>query len=363
MMIRKRFALVLTVATCIAGCDMFDPMMPNGGGTPPQTVGHNFGTATSLTLDASGSATITGTTSGDQADVYDLGPCEPGDRIIVSIDAAVGSQLDPTTAVFDGSGQLFALNDDEDLAAGLLGSRIDETVWIAGDNYYLAIAKFAFDTTGGSYQGSVQIVGGGAVTQPAVQYLLLDFSGGTVTIASEGTLAVDPFDAGDVDAAYAGRTTEIKAGIVQTVRDGFAGTGLQVITSDDTDPPPASFSTIYFGAFSATKFGVSESVDQGNRDCCDDGIVFTDNFDKPFAHQPSVSGIAIAIGNVAAHEAGHLLGLSHVADVTALMDSTGTASTLLADQEFKTALLATTIFPIGKQNAPLILQRVVPVSP
>ncbi|MFQ5502901.1 MAG: matrixin family metalloprotease, partial [Phycisphaerae bacterium] len=232
---------------------------------------------------------------------------------------------------------------------------------VGGAHYYLAVAKFFLDNMGGTYQGTVRIERGGTVTTPPIQTLLLNFAGGPLTIVNEGTFNLDPFNAADIDPAYSGATVTIKNRIVEVVRENFSGTGIVIVNSDDNPSlAPGTFSTIHFGAFSATKFGVADGVDQGNRDICDDGIVFTDKFDDPFAAQPSIDGIAVAIGNVAAHEAGHLLGLNHVADITALMDNTGTASTLLADQDFKTAPLSPSVFPTGMQNAPAYLARVIP---
>ncbi|MCP4594715.1 MAG: hypothetical protein GY842_28615, partial [bacterium] len=54
-------------------------------------------------------------------------------------------------------------------------------------------------------------------------------------------------------------------------------------------------------------------------------------------------------------EVGHDLGLMHTTDVTELMDTTGAASTLLVDQGFGTADVFD--FPIGFQNAPLLLEE------
>ena len=45
----------------------------------------------------------------------------------------------------------------------------------------------------------------------------------------------------------------------------------------------------------------------------------------------------------------------HTTDVTTLMDTTGTADTLLVDQAFGTATVFD--FPIGFQNAPLLLEE------
>jgi hypothetical protein len=353
--ITSRPAIVILCILAVGisgGCGAFP-------GLPSDKAGEDLATAKLLTLDENNSATVDGTIT-TKPNVFDLGPCAAGDRITVTVDPAVGSPLDPTTAIFDAAGELFAFNDDADLTSGALGSYIDEVVWTASDHFYLAISKFYRDTNGGAYQASVRIERGGTVTRPPVQTLVLDFNGGTITIPGESTITCDAFDAADIDAVYAGKTDQIKAKIVETVRHDYRNTGLRVITSDDPPPAAGTFSTVFFGTYSADKFGISQGVDQGNKNRCDDGIVFTDQFDKPFHPQPSVDGVGVAIGNVAAHEAGHLLGLNHVADVTDLMDTTGTASTLLADQQFKTSALHESVFPFGLQNGPALLSRVVP---
>lgn len=348
---------VLTVCSCTVCA------VPFGLIGPPASVkpGEDLTSAKPLELDSENRASFTGTISdGSKVHVFDLGSCAAGDRIIVAVDPLLGSALDPVVAVFDVVGELFALNDDADMASGDLGSYIEETVWTPGDHFYLAITRFYRDPNGGEYQATVHVERGGTVNRPPVQYLVLDFDGGSVTIPGEGTISFDVFDAADINAGYAGRTEEIKTKIAEVVRQNYRNTGLQVLTTADPAPAPGTFSTLYFGAYSATKFGIAQGVDQGNKNRCDDGVVFTDDFDKPFATQPTVEGLATAIANVAAHEAGHLLGLNHVTDVTDLMDTTGTASTLLADQEFKTSPLHVSVFPLGLQNGPAILSRVVP---
>ncbi len=336
---------------------------PPGGPVPIGTpIGSTLEDATPLPLDADGKAVINGSVSGSKVDVYDLGASNPGDHVIVSVRPAMGSGLDPITAIFDNSGVLFAYNDDADAATGRVDSSIDDFVVAATDHLFLATTHFYFGNNGGAYEGSVQILRNQSTPAPRPQVLLLNFAGGTISIPGEGTFTFGPFDAADIDATYAGNTATIKAKIVTTVKQNFQRFGITIVSTDDppVDNTNCVVSTMEFGAFSQTKFGISQAVDEANRNRCDDGIVFTDNFDKPFSPKPSVDGIGVAIGNVAAHEAGHLLGLNHVVDVTDLMDNTGSASTLLADQEFKTAPLSPTIFPFGKQDGVALLNRVIP---
>lgn len=348
--------LVVGLFLAVSGCDTGNGLTTLPGGP----IGGTFATATILTLEQNKSANLSASLSGDKADVYALGPVGPGDRIIVSVKPANGSPLDPVIGIFDSNEELFALNDDVDFEAGLIESAVDEVVTTANSKFFLAVSKFSSGNAGGAYTGTVEIRRSDPIPPRPIQVLILDFNGGTVTIPSEGTITVGAFDAANIDPTYSGLTAQIKATIAATVRSNFSGYGITVLTTDDAGLPASNFSTMLFGGFSQTKFGIAENVDQGNRDCCDDGIVYTDDFDKPFATRPSADGIAIAIGNVASHEAGHLLGLNHTADILDLMDTTGTASTLLGDQNFKTAPLSTSIFPMGKQNGPAMLARVIP---
>ncbi len=137
------------------------------------------------------------------------------------------------------------------------------------------------------------------------------------------------------------------------------------ITSDEMESPAVGeFSTILFGSFHDTVFGVSLGLDAYNVDQCDDGIIFTDSFQpRVFGFAPSAVAVGAAIGNVAAHEAGHLMGLYHVTDPTALMDERSPAIHLLTDQVFKTSVLSDSVFPLGTQDSLLLLSETVGERP
>jgi hypothetical protein len=69
------------------------------------------------------------------------------------------------------------------------------------------------------------------------------------------------------------------------------------------------------------------------------------------------------IGNVASHEFGHLLGLFHTRVPKDLMDTTGTAWDLVADQGFLRAELEPSVFPCGFEDSPARLNDAVGRNP
>lgn len=371
MLIRSRILtaaarLTAFVLLCVvfSGADCPNNGIGDVGLSPSVAGGADFNSAALLSIADGETLRFSGEITSSEPDIFDLGAVSPGDRIIVEVTAAQSSTLDPVIAIFDENQELFSVSDDIDTDGGNYNSAIDDVVAVASGKCFLAITKFFLDNSGGTYDATIRIERGGQLPTPEMQTLLLNFAGGQATIENEGSFNLDPFDAGDVDDAYAGETTLVKQTIVDTVKENFAAFGIVVVTTDENPSlTPGTFSTIHFGSFSATKFGVADSVDTGNLDRCDDGIIFTVGFDNPFATRPSATGIGVAIGNVAAHEAGHLLGLNHVADIEAIMDNTGTASTLLADQNFKTSPLSPSVFPIGSQNARAMLDRVIPAGP
>ena len=135
------------------------------------------------------------------------------------------------------------------------------------------------------------------------------------------------------------------------------------MTTDD-ELPTAPFSTIYFGGVSEEDhLGFAESIDEFNADRCDDAIVYTGSFDVRIFGFPTTQAMATALGNVAAHESGHILGLYHVDDGSAIMDAESPATTLLTDQEFRAAPLSRQVAPLGVQDAVLLLSESVGPAP
>ncbi len=312
-------------------------------------------------FDENGVARLQGAvaTVGD-LDVFRLGPLSPGDRVVIDL-VTTGSPLDVSVAVFDAQGRLAVNNDDRGgETSRLLDSYIDWIVRHGSDPYFLVVTHSAFAAVGrftGSYEVDVDVIPGSVVPPSVGQILLLSFEGGVVDSPVLGFMSLEPFDAADISDVYRGQTETLKQLIREVIVQNFERFDVTVLTTDDAPPPPgAQFSTIHFGGFERFAFGISESVDLYNVDFCDDSLIFVESFaPRVFSFTPTVEELGAAIGNVASHEAGHLLGLNHVSDDLALMDDYSAADAFIENQEFKVASLSSDIMPIGMQDAVLLL--------
>ncbi|MBN1344158.1 MAG: matrixin family metalloprotease [Phycisphaerae bacterium] len=361
---RLRQAARLAVATtvfwvgcCIPGVDPNVPLANAKDAEPNNDVNK----AVVLALDASGQISFSGkvSPSGD-VDVYDLGPVDPGDRIEVEVRSA-SSSLDPLVALFDSDLDLINYNDDENYEAAQYDSVVDHVVRHASDHCYVAITNSTYVPGTGSYSATIGVTRGGSVPAARSQAVLLDFDGATVNIPGDRTYNISAFNPALIDSRLAGREAEVIESIKQDMEDLYGAYDVEFYTTLDPFLPD-TFSRIVFGGLSTTTFGIAQQIDHYNEDLTDEAIIFTDRWTRPFSLLPTVDAIYTSISNVAAHELGHLLGLEHTADVTDLMDTTGTADTILVPQDFKLGILDDTVFPFGWQDAPeLLLDTLGPV--
>lgn len=312
-------------------------------------------------FDESDAAGLKGTVAtNDDLDVFLLGGFAAGDRIIVDADAV--NSLDVSIAVFDGEGRLAAENDDR--SDSDLDAHIDFVVRHDSDEYFLVVTRSAFGALSrltGTYLVSVEAHRGGSTPAPVQQTVYLKFDGGRVNSPRLGNLNLEPFDAGDIHRMYDGETEIMKQAIVDVMRQNYERFNVVMLSSDDVQPEAgAEGSTIFFGGSNSQAYGIAEDVDLYNSSLCDDAIIYTESFSPfDFSTAPSAEEMGIAIGNVAAHEAGHLLGLNHVDNDLDLMDDRSLADAFLLDQEFMESLLSTDIMPIGTQDSALLLEEIV----
>lgn len=363
--------LALALLILVTGCPSTvtdNPPVDSGGDQqdPGQrTTGepnNTFSEALDLTLDANGSGRIAGSIpTTDDVDVYRLGAFAAGDQIIVDVNTS-NSGLDSDVAIFDEGGRLVYENDDRNLDLNQLDSFINHIVREDTSILYVAVASSPLNPTTGTYDAVVTVTRGGEVPATRPQVIVLDVDGGSVTV-SDSVYTVGSFNTADIDSRYAGMTQQVIDQIVSTIQENYDGLQLSVLVTG-RDTIPAEASTILMGGNSPNAYGLADQIDWYNADLNDDAVIFTSMF-EPFRFGRTLTAreLGTAIGNVTAHEVGHLLGLNHTANISDIMDTTGTANSFLLDQDFMTAQLDETIFPIGLQDGLMLLMATLGTEP
>ncbi len=312
--------------------------------------------------------------AGDDVDVYNLGPVQPGERVLVSMTAE--DTLDGAIAQFDGAGSALLVNDHRNVYLGRAEPYIDVVIQRASNACFVAISA----TPGFDASGDYALVASKEDTNKLPELrpdaVLLIFDGGSrVSVGSRPPVDVPVFSAADISDSYAGQTASMTARIVAGVREDFAGYDVLIYSTSEGASPNDGMTRVYLGAFDLALLGVAEGVDEFNAVSGQRAIVFTDTFEAFMPLQPSVAEMAQTIANVASHEIGHLLGLVHTADPGGVMDVTASLRELLEDQQFNVSPIHAAVFPLGRQDAvrslldsvggdeQLLLSRVAPEDP
>lgn len=355
--------LSLLLALSLGGCPVMQPtdMPPNNNAAPNLDKDGNFSFATATELDlSSDSLRFRGRIEGDtDADLFSIGSLNAGDRLRIDVERLDGN-LDAVAAVFDADENLLSYNDDRAADNSNRDPLIDFVLPGDGSREIIfGIVNFSGSGTSGNYEVLVTITRGEGAPDPRGQVVFLDYRGGTnIQIPQVGVFDLLPFDAADFGPTFRSRTAEIKDNIEAIVKDRYVEFNLLLLNSDDHPKPAVPHSTIYFGESDARAFAISEQIDTLNQDLEDDAIVFTESYRDAFSGTPTVAEISNAVGNTVAHEIGHLLGLVHTADCGELMDATCGNDRILSKQTFGTARLDTFVFPVGNQDALLLLEWV-----
>ncbi len=317
--------------------------------------GNTWDSALAVSLPANGSISVSGSISGSgDVDVFDLGAVSAGDQIIVETEQSSG--LDAAAGLFNDQEQVLIVNDDRSYTFGRTDPFISHIIRTDLAHCYLVVASSPYEPTTGSYTMTIQRRPNQSVPSPVGQAVLLDFDGATgVSIGSRAPINVPAFNAASIDSRYAGQTSQIIDIIEEMMREEYAPYAIDVYSTAEGDHPLGVYSTVYFGTYDAALLGLADSVDIYNASHSDDCIVYTDTFRLFMPLNPTLQQIATAIGNVATHEFGHLVGLYHTRDATEVMDITGSAQSLLRDQTLHDAPLERSVFPIGRQDPYLLL--------
>lgn len=324
------------------------------GQTPSTRAPDGFPTAAKVSFDNVNFLSLEGTIgSSDDIKVYNLGPLSLGDRVESLCIATGDGSLDPMTALFDADGYRVFWNDDINPATNNFDSAFDGPIRHDSDGYFLAVTTTSFFNTTGFFRCTLKLEPGVAVAPLIGQRVVLQFSGGEdVRVAGIDYGTLPAFAGANVASEFSSDTTALMDLIVSLAREDFARYDVTISTTDDPEPE-GNFTTIFFGTGTTQNiFGIADDIDFYNSNDMDNAIVFLEAFE---GLSSSLDATGQALANVVAHEIGHTLGLMHTNDITTLMDTTGADQTLLADQSFGIADIVD--FPIGKQNAPLLLEE------
>jgi len=265
--------------------------------------------------------------------------------------------LDPLAAIFDLEEDLIYRNDDINRF-----SNFDSRVKIINDGnsrngFYLAITDSQGNPSTGNYVAEFNVNENVPRFAQDKQVVFLNFDGAQELSIGGPPINFTAFDPEiHIDERYEGQREQMINLIFEKIQEDFADYNIEIITNEEL-LPEGEFSTIYFGGFHEKRLGVARSINFNNLDHSDNAIVYVETFSRYTYLDLSWEQMSNAIANTAAHEIGHLIGLSHTVDLEGVMDVVY-STVITGDQYFKRSHLTPGTFPIGHQNAPKTLEHI-----
>lgn len=316
-----------------------------------------FGVAIRLPIEPRVQNIVTGAVAGpDEVVTYEIGAVAPGDTILAEV-ISQDRGFDPAVAVFDADLDVINLNDDRNYYLRATDPVVQFTVRNASDECYIVVAPSIRSDSTGAYQLRITLTPeGDAAPEPAPQIIYLDFDGASsVVVGGRAPVEVPPFTGSMIDEAFANDTVDLRDLTIARVRSDYAPYDVVIVTSVDGPPPAEPHSTVYFGSYNPTLLGLADSVDTFNYQQVQRAVVFVDTFSVFMSQNPTVEEMGDALGNVASHEIGHLLGLHHTKDAQGIMDTSATLRQMLRRQSFRRSPINGDTFAVGFQDAPRTL--------
>ena len=277
--------------------------------------------------------------------IFDLGPLNTGDRVSA------------TLLSIPGFGEYFTPTDD--FSVMLLDSALKIFAWyqaLDGEEFVLfsphtnlMVGHFSshyYVVVDGGVSVNVEIQPDFATPQPNQQRVYVRFDGGTIAAGNQPPAAIPALDASQFNDFFDppedwddDDTTILKTVILAKLQgiynkfyvdaaDANTTSGIKIYNSDNHDPDeiPLPYQTVYVGGSTFDNLlGIADYIDPRNATTTGIAIVYaTEIAEQGIGGQFSqpvndIATLGNAIGTVAAHEIGKLLGLRNTDDATDIM--------------------------------------------
>lgn len=367
----RRVWIVSVCATTLAliGCT-FDPnaLFPSSA-TPADTSANSDGTdgqsnqtqtvlgALQTSFSPDNAASVRGAVrrSGDYQ-LFDLGPSEAGQEWQVSY-ATISAAGPFTVVILDENDRLL----QRSIVAPT--TPLKHVTRRAYTNVRVGVGM-AYSAYGGNFDLSVRTKTGNEIPGPRPQLAYLNFGAGRdVRVHVRPGISFSAFDGAILGPEYASETDVIRNAVIAAIRADYAPYNVTILTSLDGPAPAEPHATIHFGGQDDALLGLADDVDSYNSNPAQTAVVYIDGFADFATMRLSPEDMGTMIGNVGSHELGHLLGLYHTREPVDVMDTTGSAWDLASGQDFSLAALESSVFPVGYEDSPQLLEDAVGRNP
>lgn len=315
--------------------------------------------------------------------IFDLGPVSAGDRIFLSLTTLPGyGEVFETGSDF--SVMLLEQDPNKPAEYDIFAWYQPQFILFTRDTRLVVPRDMSnlYAVVDGGVSLNVRIGRQSELVDTRPQRVLLDFSGGTdISVAGLDPMDIPPLDANDFNPFFtvnpnfgSTETVALRQAVKSTVETIYAGFNLDVFTTDDPNQPPPPFLRMYVGGTGPSPFllGIADYIDPRNETTTGAGITFATSIGAVTIENSAMTnpvtdipGLGQAIGCVAAHEIGHLLGLRHTQREGDLMQSEGPGvSELTVLRSLKRGLVAQgeqfdALPVIGYQDAPRLLAETI----